>query len=120
MEGSRKLENEFIKHCNFWRDNVEGVNDCLSRDVDVNTTNEYGRTGLMLACKRGNTAIVSRLVQVRLVHLDVEDCSEELLRQQSYVIKNQLGHPKPPNRGFGTQKKPLVGILLAPRWFFMA
>ena len=32
----------------------------------------------------------------RLVHLDVEDCSEELLRHQSYAIKNQLGHPKPP------------------------
>jgi len=32
----------------------------------------------------------------RVVHLDVEDCSEELLRQQSYAIKNQLGHPKPP------------------------
>ena len=30
--------------------------------------------------------------QVRLVHLDVEDCSEELLRQQSHAIKNQLGH----------------------------
>ena len=41
----------------------------------------------------------------RVVHLDVEDCSEELIRQQSYAIKNQLGHPKPPT---------------APRWFFMA
>ena len=30
-----------------------------------------------------------------MVHLDVEDFSEELLRQQSYVMKNQLGHPKP-------------------------
>ena len=28
--------------------------------------------------------------------LDVEDCFKELLRQQSYAIKNQLGHPKPP------------------------
>ena len=34
--------------------------------------------------------------QVRLVHLDVEDCSEELLRQQSYAIKNQLGQQSPP------------------------
>ena len=32
----------------------------------------------------------------RMVHLDVEDWSEELLRLQSYAIKNQLGHPKPP------------------------
>ena len=38
------------------------------------------------------------------VHLDVEDCSEKLLRQQSYAKRNQLGYPKPP----------------APRWFFMA
>ena len=30
----------------------------------------------------------------RLVHLYVEDCFEELPRQQSYAIKNQLGHPK--------------------------
>ena len=32
-----------------------------------------------------------KLVVGRLVHLDVEDCSEELLRQQSYAIKNQRG-----------------------------
>ena len=33
----------------------------------------------------------------RDVQLDVEDCSEELLRQQSYyAIQNKLGHPKPP------------------------
>ena len=58
----------------------------------------------------------------RLVHLDVEVCSEELLRQQSYAIKYQLGHPKPPARGFGTQNTPIAlgGILLAPRWFFMS
>ena len=37
--------------------------------------------------------IVTHL-QARLVHPDVEDCSEELLRQLSYAIKNQLGHPK--------------------------
>ena len=27
----------------------------------------------------------------RVVHLDVEECSEELLRQQSYAIKNHVG-----------------------------
>ena len=32
----------------------------------------------------------------RLVHLDVEDCSEELLRKQSYAIKNQLDSSKAP------------------------
>ena len=41
-------------------------------------------------------------VKIRVVHLDVEVRSEELLRQLSYAIKNQLGS------------------LLAPRWFFMA
>ena len=35
----------------------------------------------------------------RLVNLDVEDCSEELLRQLSYAIKNQLGHPYLPLAG---------------------
>ena len=29
----------------------------------------------------------------RVVHLDVEEWSEKLLRQLSYAIKNQLGHP---------------------------
>ena len=47
----------------------------------------------------------------RLVHLDVEDYSEELFRQQSYAIKNQLAKRKTP---------PTRGILFAPRWFFMA
>ena len=41
-----------------------------------------------------------------------------LLRQLSYAIKNQLGHPKPPTRGFGTQRP--NWSLLALRWFFMA
>ena len=34
----------------------------------------------------------------RLIYLDVEDCSGELLRQQAYAIKNQLGHPQAPTR----------------------
>ena len=55
-----------------------------------------------------------KLVVGRLVHLDVEDCSEELLRQQSYAIKNQLGHPKPPTRGFGTQNTPIGGYFACP------
>ena len=55
---------------------------------------------------------------IRVLHLDVEVRSEELLRQLSYAIKNQLGHPKPPTRGFGTQRP--NGSLLALNWFFMA
>ena len=44
------------------------------------------------------------LTYTRLVHLDVEDCSEELLRQQSYAIKTKLGHPKP------LEKLPTLGV----------
>ena len=50
------------------------------------------------------------IASTRLVHLDVEDWSEELLRQQSYAIKNQLGHQKPPTRGFGTQIPLFIGL----------
>ena len=38
-----------------------------------------------------------------------------MLRQQSYDIKNQLGHPKPPTMDFGTKYPPNT-----LRWFFMA
>ena len=34
--------------------------------------------------------------------LSLVESFKVLLRQQSYAIKNQLGHPKPPTRGFGT------------------
>ena len=33
-----------------------------------------------------------------------------LLRQLSYAIKNQLGHPKPPTRGFGTPNFLFLGF----------
>ena len=42
---------------------------------------------------------------VRLVHSDVEDCSEELLHQQSYAIKNQLVTSKA-LWGFRTENTP--------------
>ena len=44
--------------------------------------------------------------ETRVLHSHWSRASECCLRQQSYAIKNQLGHPKPPNKG---------GILLAPR-----
>jgi len=97
---SRHLVIEFLQHCQA--NNLEGVTDCLSRGVDVNTVSEDGRwsgltiaatknypelleillshpqikinnttecgvgqwTALMFACNVGNSAIVSRLVQV--------------------------------------------------------
>ena len=58
-----------------------------------------------------NQRLSSLSLQCRLVHLHVEDCSEELLPQQSYAIKNQLGHPKPPTRSFGTQNTPNPELL---------
>ena len=46
-----------------------------------------------------------------VVHLGVEDCSEELLRQQSYAIKNQRGARKiHPNGGILRSKAPSMGL----------
>ena len=62
------MEREFIQHCE--KGNLQGVNKCLSHGVDVNArdyfsySNAYQCTGLMIACNSGNSAIVSRLVQV--------------------------------------------------------
>ena len=56
------MERQFFRHC--VDNNLEGVNDCLSRGVDVNTKGGLQWTGLMYACEAGNPAIVSRLVQV--------------------------------------------------------
>ena len=70
------MESEFIEHCR--ENNLEGVEDCLSRGVDVNTTEESdGKqiSALMFACGAGNPAIVSRLVQVP--GLDINYQTEE-------------------------------------------
>ena len=63
---------------------------------------------LILAIRNINTALSTSLdgqeetgpwsVDISVVHLDVEDCSEELLRQHSYAIKNQLVTSKGPYR----------------------
>ena len=55
------MHGNFIKHCEG--NELEGVNYCLSRGFDVNSKYN-GMTGLMFACESGNSAIVSRLVQV--------------------------------------------------------
>ena len=58
------METEYLENC---RDNnLEGVTDCLSRGIDVNTKyseKDGGDTGLMVACYWGHPAIVTRLVQ---------------------------------------------------------
>ena len=53
---------------------------------------------------------LSTSVSVSVLHLDVEEWSEELLRQLSYAIKNQLEHPKPPTRVFACPTLVLYGI----------
>ena len=52
-----------------------------------------GGLGLPLQAQVSHTG-----VQGSVVHLDVEDCSEKLLRQHSYAIKNQLVASKAPYR----------------------
>ena len=67
------MESEFCKHC---RDNnLEGVHECLSLGVDVNTNTLGGAefTGLMVACIYNNPAIVSRLVQVPGLKINYQD-----------------------------------------------
>ena len=65
------MEREFLQHCMV--NNLERVNDCLSRGVDVNTQNSNGLTGLMIACNCRNPAIVSRLVQVPGLDINYQD-----------------------------------------------
>ena len=48
------MEREFIQLCRA--NNLEGVNDSLSRGVDVNTKDELGVSALMIACEYGNSA----------------------------------------------------------------
>ena len=59
---------QFLAHCE--NNNLGGVADCLSRGVDVNTTDVFGDTGLIFACMRGHSAIVSSLVQVPGLDID--------------------------------------------------
>ena len=46
-----KLAEEFIKHCE--NNNLDGMTDCLSHGVDVNTVSEDGRwSGLTIAADK--------------------------------------------------------------------
>ena len=55
------MEREFVKHC---RDNsLEGMNECLSNGVDVNTKEINSNwTGLMLACLSGSVEVLDLLL----------------------------------------------------------
>ena len=67
------MEKDFIAHA--YGNNLEGLNDCLSRGVDVNFKQEEqnGRTALIISCSLGHSALVSRLVQVPGLDIDCED-----------------------------------------------
>ena len=67
------LEKDFIAHA--YGNNLEGLNDCLTRGVDVNFKQEEqnGRTALIISCSLGHSALVSRLVQVPGLDIDCED-----------------------------------------------
>ena len=64
--------------------------------------------------------VYRKWISIRLVHLDVEDCSEEFLRQQSFAIKNQLVTskapppcvPRPLVGGFECDELVLYGIIV--------
>ena len=90
----------------WWRERVGRGAVTVGLDV-AHTHSCAGDQDLELS----DLSVISPPDLTRLVHLDVEDFPEELLRQQSYAMKNQLGHPKPPTRGFGTQNTPIGGYL---------
>ena len=69
-----RLERLYLKNCKY--NNLQGVNRCLSRGVDVNTRYQYTGTGLMLACESGHPAIVSRLVQVPGLDINYQEAKE--------------------------------------------
>ena len=63
--------------------------------------------GLMCPDQPPHSQVLSRVL-----HLDIEECSEKLLRQQSYAIKNSSSRPKPPTWGsFGAFFLLLAGSL---------
>ena len=67
------MEREFLQHCEY--NNLEGVNDCLSHGVDINTNTFCGAefTGLMVACIYDTPAIVSRLAEVPGLDINYQD-----------------------------------------------
>ena len=108
-----KLKDKFLQDC--WHNNQEGVRDCLSRGVDVNSLSEDGRwSGLTIAtrknylelveiflshpqikidsikyalgvaCSRGKSAIVTRLVQVPGLDINFQD--EGVTLQHTWLV----------------------------------
>ena len=64
---SRHLVIEFLQHCQA--NNLDGVTDCLSRGVDVNTESEDGRwSGLTIAAEKN----YPELLEILLSHPDIK------------------------------------------------
>ena len=58
------------------------------------------------------------MIESRVVHLDVEDRSEELLAPALLCHKEPARRIQSPLLGASARKIPLGGILLAPRWLW--
>ena len=69
-----------------------------SQEEELCDVNLLGDDQVQVSAHRLVLSASSPYFRSDYVHLDVEDCSEELLRQQSYAMKNQLGLP--PTRFF--------------------
>ena len=71
-----KHARKFIKYCD--KNDLAKVNEYLSLGVDVNTVNDIDdhdgkQSALMIACKNGHTAIVTRLVEADGLDINYED-----------------------------------------------
>ena len=105
----------------FKSDKTESSSSIFQKLTELHLKGNKYRDVSVLPSLLADTPSLARLsIQVSVVHLDVEDFSEELLqcllchkepapRIQSPLL-GALERKKPPTRGF----------LLAPRWFFMA
>ena len=66
-EKKKILNDDIIEHCQD--NNLEGVTDCLSNGVDVNTVSEDGRwSGLSIAAEKNYT----ELLEILLSHPDIK------------------------------------------------
>ena len=64
---ARRLKQDFIQHCHD--NNLEGVTECLSRGVDVNTVSEDNCwSGLTISARKNHTM----LLEILLSHKDIK------------------------------------------------
>ena len=101
----------------FKSDKTESSSSIFQKLTELHLKGNKYRDVSVLPSLLADTPSLARLsIQVSVVHLDVEDFSEELLCHKEPASRIQspllgaLERKKPPTRGF----------LLAPRWFFMA